>query len=103
MAALTSEGKLNPQLVYHTLNAYQNTAALRAGIDLDIFTAIGEGDDTVAALASRCRATERGIRILCDYLVIIGFLAKQEQRYGLSPESAAFLDRRSPTSMASTA
>jgi 2-polyprenyl-3-methyl-5-hydroxy-6-metoxy-1,4-benzoquinol methylase len=103
MATPTGGASPNPQLIYQTLNAYQNTAALRAAIDLDVFTAIGEGDDTVAALAKRCRATERGIRILCDYLVIIGFLTKQDQRYALSPESAAFLDRRSPTSMASTA
>jgi len=103
MATPTGGAKPNPQIVYHTLNAYQNTAALRAAIELDVFTAIGEGDDTIAALAKRCRATERGIRILCDYLVIIGFLAKRDQRYALSPESAAFLDRRSPTSMASTA
>jgi len=103
MATPTGGANPSPQLVYQTLNAYQNTAALRAAIDLDVFTAIGEGADTVAALAKRCRATERGIRILCDYLVIIGFLTKQDQRYGLSPESAAFLDRRSPTSMASTA
>ena len=103
MATPTGGAKPNPQLIYQTLNAYQNTAALRAGIDLDIFTAVGEGDDTIAKLAARCRATERGLRILCDYLVIIGFLTKQDQRYALTAESAAFLDRRSPTSMASTA
>jgi 2-polyprenyl-3-methyl-5-hydroxy-6-metoxy-1,4-benzoquinol methylase len=103
MATPTGGAKPNPQILYHALNAYQNTAALRAAIDLDIFTAIGEGDDTVPTLAKRCRSTERGIRILCDYLVIIGFLTKQDQRYSLTPESAAFLDRRSPTSMASTA
>jgi 2-polyprenyl-3-methyl-5-hydroxy-6-metoxy-1,4-benzoquinol methylase len=103
MATPTGGAPPNPQIIYHALNAYQNTAALRAAIELDIFTGIGEGDDTVSALARRCRATERGIRILCDYLVIIGFLTKHDQRYGLTLESAAFLDRRSPTSMASTA
>jgi 2-polyprenyl-3-methyl-5-hydroxy-6-metoxy-1,4-benzoquinol methylase len=103
MATATGGANPNPQLIYHTLNAYQNTAALRAGIELDVFTAIGEGDDTVPKLVARCRATERGVRILCDYLVIIGFLTKHAERYALTPESAAFLDRRSPTSMASTA
>jgi 2-polyprenyl-3-methyl-5-hydroxy-6-metoxy-1,4-benzoquinol methylase len=103
MVTATGGAKPNPERIYHTLNAYQNTAALRAGIDLDIFTAIGEGQDRVGALARRCRATERGVRILCDYLVIIGFLTKHSQRYRLTAESAAFLDRRSPTSIASTA
>jgi 2-polyprenyl-3-methyl-5-hydroxy-6-metoxy-1,4-benzoquinol methylase len=103
MATPTGGAKPNPFLVYHTLNAYQGTAALRAGIELDVFTAIGEGDDTVGALAKRCRAETRGLRILCDYLVIIGFLTKTDERYSLTPESALYLDRRSPTCMASTA
>jgi len=103
MAGPEESPKPNPFLVYHTLNAYQSTAALRAAIDLDVFTAVGEGDDTIAALAKRCRATERGLRILCDYLAIIGLLAKQEQRYSLTPESALYLDRRSPSCTASAA
>lgn len=103
MATPTGGVKPNPGLIYHTLNAYQGTAALRAAIELDVFTAIGEGDDTVAVLAKRCHAKERGVRILCDYLVIIGFLTKHDQRYALTSESALYLDRRSSTSMASTA
>ena len=103
MATPTGGARLNPYLVYQTLNAYQSTAALRAGIELDVFTAIGQGYDTVAALAKRCQAKERGIRILCDFLVIIGFLTKQDQRYALTSESAVYLDRRSGACMSSTA
>jgi 2-polyprenyl-3-methyl-5-hydroxy-6-metoxy-1,4-benzoquinol methylase len=36
------------------------------------------------------------MRILCDYLVIIGFLAKEDASYRLTPDTAMFLDRRSP-------
>ena len=36
MATPTGGAKPNPQLIYHTLNAYQNTAALRAAIELDV-------------------------------------------------------------------
>jgi ubiquinone/menaquinone biosynthesis C-methylase UbiE len=85
----------SPDSIFETLNAYQRTAALTAGVDLDVFTAIGEGADTVDTLAKRCQATQRGIRILCDYLTIIGFLTKRDGRYRLTPESAMFLDRRS--------
>jgi len=85
----------NPNLVYETLNAYQNTAALKAAIELDVFTAIGGGIDTAAQLAKRCQGTERGLRILCDYLTILGFLSKTDQRYALTLDSATFLDRRS--------
>jgi 2-polyprenyl-3-methyl-5-hydroxy-6-metoxy-1,4-benzoquinol methylase len=85
------------------LNAYQKTAALKAAIEIDLFTAIGEGAHSVPALAKRCQGSERGVRILCDFLTIIGFLTKQDQTYALTPDSAMFLDRRSPACIASTA
>lgn len=103
MPSPTAKQRPNPDLIFETLNAYQQTAALRAAIALDIFTKIGEGTDTFPALAKRCEATERGIRILCDYLVVYGFLTKHEDRYALTDNSATFLDRRSPACIASAA
>ncbi len=76
--------------------AYHRTAAMKAAVELDVFTAIGEGVDTTAGLAVRCRGAERGLRVLCDYLTVIGLLEKDGQRYALGPDAAAFLDRRSP-------
>jgi 2-polyprenyl-3-methyl-5-hydroxy-6-metoxy-1,4-benzoquinol methylase len=89
-----------PELIWSTINAYQSTAALKTAVELDLFTAIGEGVNTAAALARRTGAAERGIRILCDYLVIGRLLAKDNQTYSLTPDSAVFLDRRSPASLA---
>ena len=93
----------SPELVFQTLTAYQRTAALRTAIELDLFRAVGEGPGDVASLARRCSASERGTRILCDYLTVIGLLAKQDGRYVHSPTSAVFLDPRSPACIASTA
>lgn len=87
----------NPMVIFETANAYQRTFALKAAIELDVFTAIAEGNSTIEALARRCQASERGIRILCDYLTILGFLAKQGGAYSLTAVSATYLDRRSPT------
>ncbi|MFZ0434156.1 MAG: class I SAM-dependent methyltransferase [Candidatus Acidiferrales bacterium] len=92
----TSAPSPSPNLFFETLNAYQRSAALRSAIELDVFTAIGEGAVTPSAIAARCQAAERGVRILCDYLVIIGFLTKNAANYALTPDSALFLDRRSP-------
>jgi hypothetical protein len=91
----------NPALIFQTLNAHHNTAALRAGIELDVFTAIAEGAQTPEALAKRCKASDRGLRILCDYLTVIGFLEKQSGNYHLAAVSAAFLDRREPSYLGS--
>ena len=87
--------------VFDALTAYQRTAALKAAIELDVFTAIGEGAATLAALATRTGAAARGLRGLCNRLVVDGFLSLEGERYGLAPAAAMFLDRRSPAFMGS--
>ena len=86
-----------PQLFFQTINAYQRTKALQTAIELEIFTAIGEGKATAKEIATSAQASERGIRSLCDFLCVIGFLTKEGERYSLTPDSATFLDKRSPT------
>src|SRR5262249_36535627 len=80
----------SPDLFFETMNAYQRTEALKAAIELDLFTVIGEGGVTADSLASRLGVSQRGVRILCDYLVVIGFLTKRDGQYGLTPDSAVF-------------
>src|SRR5215211_7969809 len=86
----------SPQLFFQTVNAHQRTEALKTGVELEVFTAIGEGNTTAAQIAKRCQASERGTRILCDFLTIIGMLTKQGNQYALTLDSATFLDKRSP-------
>jgi len=93
----------NPGLIFEMLQAHQRTAALTAAIELDLFRAVGEGPGDVASIASQCSASERGIRILCDFLVISGILEKHAGLYRHTPTSALFLDPNSPASLASTA
>lgn len=96
-------GPLTPSLVFEMLQAHQRTAALRAAIELDVFRAVGDGPGDAASIARHCAASERGIRILCDFLTINGLLAKVDGRYRHTPASAAFLDPRSPSCVASIA
>ena len=86
----------SPVLFFETVNGYQRSAAVRAAVELGLFTAVAEGADTPAAIAARTGAAERGVRILADYLTILGFTTKRGGRYALTPDSALFLDRRSP-------
>ena len=86
----------SPQLFFQTVNAHQRTEALKAAVELEIFTAIAEGNQTAAGIANRVSAAERGVRILCDNLCIMGFLTKSGDQYELTPDSAFFLDKRSP-------
>ena len=86
----------SPQLFFETLNAYHRTSALKAAIDLGLFTSIGGTPSTAAEIAARCQCPERGIRILSDNLTIYGFLTKDGSHYALTPSSAVFLDQNSP-------
>ncbi len=86
----------NPGRILETLNAHQQSAALRGAIELEVFTRIAQGHRTAASLAERCEADTRAMRILCDYLVVHEFLTKERDEYGLTPMAAVFLDKRSP-------
>ncbi len=85
------------------LMGFQQSAALKAALELDLFTAIDEGAATASAIAARVNAAERGVRILSDTLVVLHLLTKTGDRYGLTPETAAFLSTRSRTYIGSAA
>jgi len=84
-------------LLWSALTGYQHTAALKAAVELDVFTHIGSGTDTVEALAKACKAAPRGVRALLNFLVMDGLLARSGERYTLTATSATFLDRRTPS------
>jgi 2-polyprenyl-3-methyl-5-hydroxy-6-metoxy-1,4-benzoquinol methylase len=92
----------NPALVWEAITAHQRSAAVKAGVDLGVFNALGEGPRTARELASHAGVAERGMRILCDCLTVHGLITKTDGRYSHTPTSAVFLDSHSPASMAPT-
>lgn len=93
----------NPGIIFDNLNAYQRSAALKAAIELDLFTEIARGNRSADAIAQAVRASTRGVRILCDYLALSGFLSKDGSQYSLTADSGMFLDRNSPAYFGSAA
>ena len=93
---MSTQTQPSPALFFETANAFMRTAALKAAVELDLFTAIGKGSMTAMEVGGKIGAPERSTRILCDYLTVIGFLAKQDGRYSLTPDSAMFLVQGSP-------
>ena len=86
----------SPELVFETINAYQRTEALSGRHRARSVHARGRwtpnGDGTGRCVSGRAR----GVRILADYLTIIGFLHKFGDRYELTADSDVFLNRSSP-------
>jgi ubiquinone/menaquinone biosynthesis C-methylase UbiE len=89
-----SDSSENP--VFDIATAYQRTAALIAAVKLDIFTIIGLEKMLVDDLVSRTGASGRGLRILCDYLTVLGLLEKRDSHYSLTHVARTFLDESSP-------
>jgi 2-polyprenyl-3-methyl-5-hydroxy-6-metoxy-1,4-benzoquinol methylase len=103
MAAETLSSQPNPSRLFAALSGYQVTLAIRSAVELDVFTHIADGANTVKDIARRADASEKGIRILCDFLTIHGFLTKQGATYGLVSDAELFLNRRSPAYIGSIA
>ena len=92
----------SPALFFQTVNAHQRTEALRTAIELELFTAIAEGNRTPSSIAKQCGASEKGVRVLADSLTVSGFLHKENSEYRLTPDSELFLDSRSPAYLGGT-
>jgi ubiquinone/menaquinone biosynthesis C-methylase UbiE len=103
MSAAPQSAPPNPERIFNAINAFQLTEAMKAALDLGIFTAIAEGATDAASIAHIVNASERGVRILCDYLTVKGFLTKHDGLYGLEQDSALFLNRNSPAYIGSIA
>lgn len=98
---MSDESAQTPERILQAINAFQSSAALKGALDLGLFTAVGRESKTAASLAATVGASERGMRILCDFLVISGFLQKEASEYRSSPDSALFLDENSPAYLGS--
>lgn len=86
-----------PEELLERINAFRESRLLLTAIELDVFTAVGEGttaDRLAAGLATDPRATQ----MLLDALVAVGMLTKREGVYGNTPEAARWLSDASPHS-----
>ena len=91
----------NPALVFEMANAFQKSACLKAAVELDLFTVIAKGAKTIPEIAKATSASERGIKALCDYMVVQELLNKENRQYVLTPTAQVFLNRQSPAYMGS--
>ena len=80
-----------PDLFVDAAFAYLKTAAIKAAVALDLFTAIAQEEGGLDRVAARTGASKRGVRILCDYLTVQGFLSKTDNGYALTPSTQTFL------------
>ncbi|MBV8552549.1 MAG: methyltransferase domain-containing protein [Acidobacteriaceae bacterium] len=87
---------VNAMPVVETTYATCQTAVLLAAVELDLFSEIGHGYNSVDSLALRTGYSTRALRILMDALAGMGFLEKDADRYPLSAVASRFLSTDSP-------
>lgn len=89
---------LTPERIMQFVFAYAPPLILEAAVRNKVFDALDSGQKTVEELSRETGASVRGLRALTNALVGLNFLDKDEQdRFCLTPESAAFLVSARPT------
>jgi SAM-dependent methyltransferase len=99
----SSQTQVSPQRILSTLQAYREAAALNTAIELELFTSIAHGNDTVNKIAAELGVPVRGIRLVCDLLAGAGLLVKDGEGLQLAPDAATFLDKGSPSYLGASA
>jgi hypothetical protein len=88
--------KLNPGEILGMSGGYWRSLALHAGVKLDLFSVIGDGELTGGEAAGRIGGDERGVTVLLNALTALGLLSKSEERFANAPAAKAFLVKSSP-------
>jgi cyclopropane fatty-acyl-phospholipid synthase-like methyltransferase len=86
----------SPDGLMAIMQGHTASAAMKAAIELEVFTHIAHGADTAEKLAEKKGAPARSMRILCDALISFGLLRKSDGRYGLPAAVSAMLVKGSP-------
>jgi O-methyltransferase domain/Dimerisation domain len=91
----------DPSRIMQTATAFWASKVLLTAVELDLFTTLGNGAMTASQLGPALGLHPRGTYDFFDALVALEFLGRDgdgpEGKYRNTPETAAFLDKRSPT------
>ncbi|MBT0651595.1 methyltransferase [Geomobilimonas luticola] len=75
---------------------YWEICTLHAGVKLNIFTPLAEGEATAPMLASRLQLDPRGVAMLLNALAAMGLVEKRGESYAATPFTAEYLTKSSP-------
>ena len=90
-------GQPSPEKIMQTGLAFWPSKTLLSAIEMGVFTELARGPEPLGALTGRLGLHPRSARDFLDTLVALGFLTRSGDRYGNTPETDLFLDRRKPS------
>ena len=90
--------QLTPERIMQFAWGYTIPLAIEAAVQHRVFDLIdSHGPMTASQLSEKTGASRRGLRMLMNMLVSVDLLAREGERYKLSPESASFLVSSKPS------
>ncbi len=93
--------QLDPSHIMQTATAFWASKALLTAVELDLFTTLGDGKLSAPQLGEKLGLHPRGTYDFFDALVALKFLDRDgdgpEGQYKNTPQTAAFLNKKSPT------
>ncbi len=91
----------DPSYIMQTATGFWASKVLLTAVELDLFSSIGDGAMTASELGDALGLHPRGTYDFFDALVALKFLNRdgdgQEAKYRNTPETSAFLSKKSPT------
>jgi len=88
---------LNPEKILQTGFAFWPSKVLLSAIEIGVFTELARGPEPREVLAGRLGLHPRSAADFLDTLVALGFLTRDGEVYGNTPETELFLDRKKPS------
>jgi len=77
--------------IWEIARGFQPSRVLLSAVELGVFEALGDGEQTSAEVASKIGADARATDRLMDALVALGLLTKEGQQFANSPDTREFL------------
>lgn len=87
--------ELNPGALLQISGSYWETCTLHAGVNLDVFTRIGNDYLSSDMIAETLDGNERGVKVLLDALAAMDLLEKKDGKYGNTALASTFLSKHS--------
>lgn len=88
---------ITPDHILQTGLAFWASKTLMSAVEMEVFTELAKGPETLHALTGRLGLHPRSSRDFLDALVALGFLEREDGHYRNSPSSNTFLDRHKPS------
>src|SRR5262245_60259391 len=90
-------GHPSPEKILQTGLAFWASKTLLSAVELGLFTELSRGAESLEFIQRRIGLHPRSARDFLDALVALGFLQRTGDRYGNTPETDLFLDRKKPS------